>query len=183
MCQGEYTPFTDFIKSRVSCIAHTLPALQCILEGVQKIPSEPEGVYVEPLNEKSLQVSWSPPSKLADKVKTYSINVTTLHTFDQDALTNITSEISVTVSKDLDSAVINDLKPFTMYAITVTANNEHGSSLPSMRVRALTLDSAIDQKQTNVAVVPILPGMYSNNYMPFITYNQTCQPPPLAYCM
>ncbi|XP_037031427.1 Ig-like and fibronectin type-III domain-containing protein 2 isoform X3 [Bradysia coprophila] len=158
MCQGEYTPFTDFIRSRVSCIAHTLPALQCILEGVQKIPSEPEAVYVEALNEKSLQVSWSPPSKLADKVKTYSINVTTLHTFDQDALSNITSEISVTVSKDLDSAVINDLKPFTMYVITVTANNDFGSSLPSMRVRALTLDSVVGQ-QTNVAVVPILPDV------------------------
>ncbi len=184
MCQGEYTPFTDLIRSRVSCIAHTLPALQCILEGVQKIPSEPESVYVEALNEKSLQVSWSPPAKLADKVKTYSINVTTLHTFDQDALSNITSEISVTVSKDLDSAVINDLKPFTMYVITVTANNEHGSSLPSMRVRALTLDSAIG-KQTNVAVVPILPGMYTNNYTSLhIMYATACQPfAGHTYCM
>lgn len=163
MCQGEYTPFTDFIRSRVSCIAHTLPALQCILEGVQKIPSEPESVFVDPLNERSLQVSWTPPAKLPELVKTYSINLTTLHTFDQDSLSNSTSEVSVTVSKDLDTAVINDLKPFTMYVITVTANNEHGSSLPSMRVRALTLDNTIG-KQTNVAVVPILPGMYWNSF-------------------
>lgn len=180
MCQGEYTPFTDFVRSRVSCIAHTLPSLQCILEGVQKIPSEPEGVYVEPLNERSLQVSWSPPSKLADKVKTYSINVSTLHTFDQDELSNITSEISVTVSKDLDTAVINDLKPFTMYAISVTANNEFGSSLPSMRVRALTLDSVIG-KQTNVAVVPILPGMYSNLCVRISLVNTTVHHPYRTY--
>lgn len=157
MCQGEYTPFTDYVKSRVSCVAHTLPALQCILQGIQVLPSEPENVIVEPLNEKSLQVSWSPPAKLAHTVKTYSINVTTLHEFDQDALANITSEISVTVSSDLDSAVINDLKPFTMYSITVTAKNEHGSSLPSFRVRALTLDNGVGS-QTSVAVVPILPG-------------------------
>lgn len=35
MCQGDYTPFTDYVRSRVSCVAHTLPALKCILEGVQ----------------------------------------------------------------------------------------------------------------------------------------------------
>lgn len=39
----------------------------------------------------------------------------------------------------------------------MTANNNYGSSLPSDRVRSLTLDSGIGS-QTSVAVVPVLPG-------------------------
>lgn len=105
MCEGEYTPFTNYVRSRVSCIAYTLPALKCILDGVQKIPSPPEAISVEPLNENSLQVSWSPPLRLADKVKTYSINVTMLHSFDEDIVANITSDVSVTVPADSDSTV------------------------------------------------------------------------------
>lgn len=105
MCEGEYTPFTNYVRSRVSCIAYTLPALKCILDGVQKIPSAPEAVAVEPLNESSLQVNWSPPARLAERVTTYSINVTMLHSFDEDDVANITSDVSVTVSADSDSAV------------------------------------------------------------------------------
>lgn len=157
MCQGDYTPFTDYVRSRVSCVAHTLPALKCILEGVQNIPGPPEAIVVEPLNENSLQVSWSPPARLPNKVKSYSINCSVLHSFDDGSVPNITSEVSVTVSSDLDSAVIHNLKPYTMYSITMTANNNYGISLPSDRVRALTLDSGVGSK-TSVAVVPILPG-------------------------
>lgn len=159
MCRGEYTPFTDYLKSRVSCVSHTLPALKCILQGVQTLPSEPENVFVEPLTEKSMQVSWSVPTKLGETIKFYSINVTVLHSFDQDEVANQTaSAISVSVSSDLDTAVINDLKPFTMYSISVTAFNDYGSSLPSYRVRALTLESGIG-KQTSVAEVPVLPDV------------------------
>lgn len=158
MCRGEYTPFTDFLKSRITCVAHTIPALNCILQGVQELPSEPEDVYVEPLTEKSMQVTWSPPTVLADSIKYYIINVTVLHQFDQDSLPNDTSAISVMVSSNLNTAVINDLKPFTMYSITVTAYNDQGSSLPSYRVRALTLESGVG-KQTSVAEVPVLPDV------------------------
>lgn len=157
MCQGDYTPFTDSVRSRVSCVAYTLPALKCILEGVQRIPSPPENIIVEPLDENSLQVSWSPPNRLANRVKNYSINCTVLHSFDDASVPNITNEVSVTVSSELDSAVIHNLKPFTMYSITMTSNNEYGSSLPSVRIRSLTLDSGVGAK-TNIAVVPILPG-------------------------
>ncbi|XP_037904934.1 Ig-like and fibronectin type-III domain-containing protein 1 isoform X1 [Hermetia illucens] len=160
MCRGEYTPFTDYLKSRVSCVRNTLSGLQCILEGVQKLPSQPEDVYVEPLTERSLEVGWSPPAKMAESVTGYTINVTTLHTFDQDSLPNrtILPMMSVTVPADQRSTIINELKPFTMYSITVTAINDHGTSLPSFRVRALTLDSGIG-KQTSVAVVPVLPDI------------------------
>lgn len=157
MCQGEYTPFSDYVRSRVSCVAYTLPALKCILEGVQNIPSPPVDVTVEPLNEKSLQVNWSPPQRLAKQVQTYSINVTMLHSFDQDTLENISSEVHATVAGSATSAVIGGLKQFTMYSVTVTANNAKGSSLPSDRIRTLTLDSGIGTP-SSVAVVPVLPG-------------------------
>lgn len=159
MCQGEYTAFTDFVRSRVSCVAYTMPALKCILEGVQNIPSPPRDVIVEPLTEKSLQVSWSPPARLAHRVRSYSINVTMLHSFDQDSLANISSEVHASVAGTSDSAVIGGLKPFTMYSITMTANNENGTSLPSERIRTLTLDSGIGAR-SSVAVVPVLPGIF-----------------------
>lgn len=160
MCRGEYTPFTDFLKSRVSCVRHTLPGLQCIMSGIQRLPSSPEDIYAEPLTEKSLKVGWSPPIRLADTVKYYLINVTALMVFDEDAPLNRTKlpAVSVKVPKNLDSTVISDLQPFTMYSIIVTAYNEHGSSLPSYRIRALTLDNGIN-KQTSVATVPKLPDV------------------------
>lgn len=158
MCRGEYTPYTDLAKSRVSCVRHTLPTLKCILKGITDLPSEPENVVVEPLNERSLNVSWTPPDHLASTVKSYSINVTELHSFDQDSVPNVTSEIGVIVSSDTTSTVINDLKPFTMYTITVIATNSEGSSLPSYRTRALTRENGSSGTQTSVAVVPVLPG-------------------------
>lgn len=159
MCRGEYTPFTDFLKSRVTCVAHTLPALNCILEGIHNLPSEPEGVTVEPVTERSLQVSWSPPTNMADTIKHYVVNVTVLNSFDEDSVGNeTTTGISVMVSGDVDSTVVSDLKPYTMYSITVMAYNSHGSSLPSYRVRALTLESGVG-KQTSVAEVPVLPDV------------------------
>lgn len=160
MCLGVYNSFNDLAKSRVSCVMHTITSLKCILQGIQYLPSEPTNVIVEPLNERSLQVSWSRPEHLGDSVKVFVINVTALSSFDDDELTNITSLISVSVSGDQESAVVNDLKPFTMYTITVTAHNDVGSSLPSYRIRALTLENGNSGTQTSVAVVPVLPGKY-----------------------
>jgi hypothetical protein len=160
MCRGEYTPFTDLLKSRVSCVAHTLPGLKCILEGIQILPSEPQAITVEPLTERSLQVNWSPPEKFGDTIKFYKVNVSILHSFDQDYLSNSTAQtITISVSGDLNSAIVNDLEPFTMYTITVQAFNGFGSSLPSFRVRSLTLESGMMNNKNNVAVIPVLPGM------------------------
>lgn len=172
MCVGNYTPFTNYVRSRVSCVAYTVPALKCILDGVQNIPSAPQDIVVEAQDESSLRVSWSPPDKLAEKVTSYSINVTMLHTFDEDIVANITSEISVTVSNDMDSAVIKKLKPFTMYSVSMTANNAYGSSLPSVRIRALTLDTGV-KAQSSVAVVPKLPDIRSCCMKNGMTHN-TC---------
>ncbi|XP_058124562.1 Ig-like and fibronectin type-III domain-containing protein 1 [Anopheles ziemanni] len=163
MCRGEYTPFTDLLKSRVSCVQHTLPGLQCILDNIQRLPSEPQSVSVEPLTERSLQVSWMAPEKLGGSVKFYQLNATRLHAFDQDALANATDAkdglVTLQVSADQTTAVLSNLMPFTMYTVTVSAHNDHGSSLPSMRIRALTLESGVVSKQTSVAVVPVLPDV------------------------
>ncbi|XP_021707105.1 Ig-like and fibronectin type-III domain-containing protein 1 [Aedes aegypti] len=162
MCRGEYTPFTDLLKSRVSCVQHTLPGLQCILDNIQKLPSEPQAISVEALTERSLQVSWSPPEQLAKTVKYYQINATKLHSFDQDFLANGTTKdslISIQVSADQSSAIVSNLEPFTMYTVTVSAHNNFGSSLPSIRIRALTLENGVVNKETSVAVVPVLPDV------------------------
>ncbi|XP_062560024.1 Ig-like and fibronectin type-III domain-containing protein 1 [Armigeres subalbatus] len=162
MCRGEYTPFTDLLKSRVSCVQHTLPGLQCILDNIQKLPSEPQAISVEALTERSLQVSWSPPEQHAKTIKYYQINATKLHSFDQDFLANATTKdslISIQVSADQSSAIVSNLEPFTMYTVTVSAHNDAGSSLPSIRIRALTLENGVVNKETSVAVVPILPDV------------------------
>ncbi|XP_052873386.1 Ig-like and fibronectin type-III domain-containing protein 1 [Anopheles cruzii] len=167
MCRGEYTPFTDLLKSRVSCVQHTLPGLQCILDNVQRLPSEPQSVSVEPLTERSLQISWAAPEKLAGSVKSYRIEAAMLHAFDQDYLVNASDPASggagsvkvLQLPANQTTAILSDLSPFTMYTVTVTAVNEHGSSLPSTRIRALTLESGVASKQTSVAVVPVLPDV------------------------
>lgn len=160
MCRGEYTPFTDLLRSRISCAVHTVPGLECILEGVQNIPSEPKAVFVEPLNEKSLQISWLPPENLPETVKNYKINLTVLQSFDEDFLANSTATtISVTVPAEMNTTTINNLQPFTMYSIFVIAENEFGSSLPSSRKRALTLKNDMVNGGNTIAVIPKLPDV------------------------
>jgi DB module/Fibronectin type III domain len=160
MCRGEYTPFNDLLKSRISCAAHTIPGLECILEGIQKIPSSPSDVFVEPINEKSLKISWSPPENLADTVKNYKINVTILQSFDEDYLANNTaSTISVSIPAEMNTTTINNLQPFTMYTVFVTAENEFGSSLASSRKRVLTLKNEMINGGNDIAVIPKLPDI------------------------
>lgn len=123
-------------------------------------------MYVDAINEKSIKVSWQPPDQLANKVKNYVINVTQLHTFDPDALADLShAELSISVDRGHNSVLVNNLKPFTMYEVSVMATNTFGSSLPSFRVRTLTLDSSISGRSGSVgaggqlnAVVPKLPG-------------------------
>lgn len=156
MCRGEYTPFTDKLRSRISCSAHTISGLECILEGIQNIPSPPTAVFVEPVNEKSLQISWLPPENLADTVKHYKINLTVLQSFDQDFLANNTATtISVTVPAEMNTTTINNLEPFTMYSVFVTCENDFGSSLPSSRKRALTLKNDMVNGGNSISVSKI----------------------------
>lgn len=101
---------------------------------------------MEPLNEKQLNVSWSPPVENTETVTEYVVNVTTLRSFDAHLIDPSESSIGGNESKSTQSTtfkvqadktflVLNDLLPFTMYEITVTSYNIHGSSLPSYSVR------------------------------------------------
>lgn len=160
MCAGEYTPFTDYLKSRISCAAHTVAGLECILEGIQKIPSAPKDVFVEPLNEKSLKIEWSQPENLANTVKSYKVNVTILQSFDEDFLANSTATtISVSIPAEMNSTTVANLQPFTMYTVFVTAENEFGSSLASSRKRVLTFKNEMINGGNDIAVIPKLPDI------------------------
>ncbi|KAK9885475.1 hypothetical protein WA026_010967 [Henosepilachna vigintioctopunctata] len=171
VCRGSYTEITDNIKTHFSCSAYTEQTLACIVEGIELLPSPPEDVAVEALNEKSIKVTWEFPYSNAETVTHYSVNVTSLHTFDERITptpvsspnpTSVTTTSSHAIHLDVKasqkSIVINDLVPFTMYEITVTSVNKHGVSLPSYAVRTLTLTPRKVQ-QKEVGEAPDLPDI------------------------
>ncbi|XP_061379093.1 Ig-like and fibronectin type-III domain-containing protein 2 isoform X2 [Danaus plexippus] len=168
VCRGEYSPVTDNIKTHYSCAASMDKTLACIVEGIELLPSQPEDVEVEPLNEKQLNVSWNPPTENTESVTEYIVNVTTLRSFDahlidpsESSLKNISGKTNTKnfkVPSNKTFLVINDLLPFTMYEITVTSYNIHGSSLPSYGIRSLTLTPG-KMRNTGVAAAPKLPDV------------------------
>ncbi|XP_075164635.1 Ig-like and fibronectin type-III domain-containing protein 2 [Haematobia irritans] len=183
MCRGEYTPFTDMLRTRVSCVHHTLSGLQCILQGVQQIPSSPQEVAVSEVSETEVTVSWSPPEKLGNMVKQYKVNLTELHSFDEDddysttAATNDEAKSKGLLPRSDEAVIvqsvngndttlrITNLKPQRMYGIVVTAENDHGSSLPSERLRIYTHKSALSteeesgsQQKTEIPNLPDIRG-------------------------
>ncbi|BFF96530.1 Ig-like and fibronectin type-III domain-containing protein 2 [Drosophila madeirensis] len=173
MCRGEYTPFTDRLKTRVSCVQHTLSGLQCILKGVQLIPSMPIFVIIENVSETSVSIGWMAPEKLTDRVSSYTVNVTTLHSFDEDELSG--EMVHRTAADSGESVALHNvpanqtqlkldaLTPLTMYAVIVTAVNEFGSSLPSERLRFFTHTSASAAESradtTDKQMMPTLPDI------------------------
>ncbi|CAH2043160.1 unnamed protein product, partial [Iphiclides podalirius] len=169
VCRGEFTPVTDNIKTHYSCATYMEKTLACIVEGIELLPSPPEDVEVEPLNEKQLNVSWGPPVENTETVTEYVVNVTTLRSFDAHLIDPSESSIRSNGTKQTQSTtyrvqanknflVLNDLLPFTMYEITVTSYNIHGSSLPSYSVRSLTLTPG-KMKNIQVATAPKLPDV------------------------
>ncbi|CAK1550359.1 unnamed protein product [Leptosia nina] len=170
VCRGEFTPVTDNIKTHYSCASYMERTLACIVEGIELLPSPPEDVEVDPLSEKQLNVTWSPPTENTDSVTEYILNVTALRSFDAHLVDPSETSMNTSmktgtfmifkVPKDKNFFVINDLLPFTMYEITVTSYNIHGSSLPSYSVRSLTLTPG-KMKSTAVAAAPKLPDVRS----------------------
>lgn len=170
VCRGEFTPVTDNIKTHYSCASYMEKTLACIVEGIELLPSPPEDVEVDPLNEKQLNVSWNPPVENTDSVIEYVVNVTTLRSFDAHLIDPSESSIknndtmktvlpmTYKVPPNKTYFVVNDLLPFTMYEITVTSYNIHGSSLPSYAIRSLTLTPG-KMKSTDVAAAPKLPDV------------------------
>ncbi|XP_050664730.1 Ig-like and fibronectin type-III domain-containing protein 2 isoform X2 [Leptidea sinapis] len=169
VCRGEFTPVTDNIKTHYSCSAYMEKTLACIVEGIELLPSPPEDVEVEPLSEKQLNITWSPPVENSDTVTEYIVNVTTLRSFDAHLIEPAESSmknssgakmapVTYRVPVNKTFLVLNDLLPFTMYEITVTSFNIHGSSLPSYSLRSLTLTPG-KMKSTAVAKAPKLPDV------------------------
>ncbi|KAJ9596370.1 hypothetical protein L9F63_012605, partial [Diploptera punctata] len=66
--------------------------------------------------------------------------------------------VEIKVPGTYNNTIVNDLKPYTMYEISVKALNIHGSSLPSYSIRTLTLTNG-KMKPTNVAQPPALPDI------------------------
>lgn len=132
------------------------------------LPSPPENVEVEAQSSTVLKVSWTLPVANTESITGYSVNVTSLRSFDAhliDPSETVTTPATVTshsvqvnVRSTENSTVLNNLSPFTMYEVTVSALNIHGSSLPSYAVRSLTLTPG-KMKPTAVAEAPRLPDI------------------------
>lgn len=72
--------------------------------------------------------------------------------------------MQVKVRGDLTSVVLVELLPFTMYEISVRAFNIHGRSLPSSRLRTLTLaPGTVRPSPTGAPKLPDLKGCCERN--------------------
>lgn len=90
------------------------------------LPSPPENVEVEALNEKSLKVEWSLPFANEETITMYEVNVTYLRSLSHkdtsfygydDDLNSRKTSLTVKVPASQNSAIIQNLLPFTMYEI------------------------------------------------------------------
>lgn len=168
VCRGEYTAITDNIKTHFSCSSYTEQTLACIVEGIELLPSPPENVEVEALTEKSLKVSWTIPISNTESITKYYVNVTSLKTFDEHLIDpkeatkekdqKISHTIHIDVPASQNETTVSNLVPYTMYEVTVTAVNKHGSSLPSYSVRSLTLNPG-KMKPSIAGEAPKLPDI------------------------
>jgi hypothetical protein len=164
VCRGEYTVITENIKTHFSCQSFTEQTLACIVEGIgnclhkyvhpnvnnicnipitELLPSTPNDVEVEAISQKSLKVSWSAPSANHATVTSYQVLLRALRSFDAHLIDPSESSGNTlkldydnrTVDHNTNYTIFNDLTPFTMYEVTVTAVNKHGTSLPSYALR------------------------------------------------
>ncbi|KAG8229762.1 hypothetical protein J437_LFUL007060 [Ladona fulva] len=189
VCRGEYTVITDNIKTHFSCSTYTEQTLACIVEGVELLPSSPERLEVTPVSQTSLKISWLPPTENADTVTLIVINVTALQQFDDDETNDFISsnatiahpQVRVTpapyittkivkVPGTKNSTIVSDLLPFTMYEVSATAMNIHGSSLPSYSVRTVTYMPNINP--TSSSLTPS--GSTSSPKVPKLPDVRTC---------
>ncbi|XP_030759730.1 Ig-like and fibronectin type-III domain-containing protein 1 isoform X2 [Sitophilus oryzae] len=158
VCRGEYTAITENIKTHFSCSAYTEQTLACIMEGIEILPGPPQNVEVEPMTEQSLRIEWTLPHANAETITEYTVNVTALRTFDEtseeEPLMNNQS-ILIKIPSHENSTIVQELQPYTMYEVSVTAHNIIGSSLPSYFVRTLTLAPGKVMETINGKVPPL----------------------------
>lgn len=111
----------DLLKI-IFCIWH----LNYLYRFPELLPSPPENVEVEALNEKSIKVDWSTPISNEESITMYEVNVTSLKSLSdkdtsfygyEDDINSMKHSISVKVPASQNSTVIQNLVPFTMYDI------------------------------------------------------------------
>ncbi|XP_065582217.1 Ig-like and fibronectin type-III domain-containing protein 1 [Artemia franciscana] len=157
ICRGEYSIPTDDLKSHVSCSQYTEQTLACIADGIAVLPGPPTNVHIEAISDRSIRVEWSPPIQKEDTITKYWINISGLRAFDdnreqpaegKNTKTDVMDKktdgdklkfFQKKVDQGVNSTIISDLEPFTMYEISVQSVNKHGTSLPSQHIRTLTL--------------------------------------------
>ncbi|XP_064458219.1 Ig-like and fibronectin type-III domain-containing protein 1 [Ornithodoros turicata] len=152
VCVGDYSLST--VAEHYTCMDYTMTTLACIANGVELLPGPPTEVEVEPLSPTELLIKWSLPRQKID-ITHFRINVTELDSFDpalkskkndsgfKDEVGTVGTmqAFSVKVDSNQTTFHLRGLKPVTMYEVTVTSENRHGSSLPSYALRTLTLNT------------------------------------------
>lgn len=147
VCIGDYTLTT--VTEHYTCMDYTMTTLACIANGVELLPGPPKQLEVEPVSPTELLIKWMPPHQEIE-VTHFRINITELQSFDPDAVTpknetdkdstvGTTQAFSIKVDGNQTTFNLRSLKPVTMYEVTVTSENMHGTSLPTYAVRTLTL--------------------------------------------
>lgn len=152
VCVGNFTLTT--VLDHFTCMQYTAPVLACIAEGVSTLPPQVQEVTIDPMSSSELLVKWSLPSKDIHLIDSMVINVTQLDSFDNVGVTRLdngrsSSEVSTpplyglqmrfTIPRNETSFVIKELKPYTMYEVVMSSVNKVGTSLPTNRIRVLTL--------------------------------------------
>ena len=147
MCRGEYTVVTDHLRSQFDCSRHLRPTLACISEGLRALPRRPTQLVVEPVNDTALLVYWASPAQPTHT--TFQVNVTFLHKLQSvyslyDSVRpggegEHAATILLTLPTNQTRVEVAGLKVFSLYTVSVLAENLEGRSLPSYSVRAATL--------------------------------------------
>uniref|UniRef100_A0A4D5RKC4 Putative neural cell adhesion molecule l1 n=1 Tax=Ixodes scapularis TaxID=6945 RepID=A0A4D5RKC4_IXOSC len=155
VCIGDYSLST--VTEHYTCMDYTMTTLACIANGVELLPGAPKNLQVEPVSPTELLIKWTPPHQDIE-VTHFRINVTELQSFDPDSAmpkNETVKEVSASSSSTLETTQafsvkvdgnqttfhLRNLKPVTMYEVTVTSENMHGTSLPTYALRTLTLSS------------------------------------------
>ncbi|KAG1675091.1 Ig-like and fibronectin type-III domain-containing protein 1 [Nymphon striatum] len=138
LCRGQYKIST--MVEHYSCNPHITSLLACISEGIELLPSQPEHVMMEATSPSSINVSWTPPRHTPQGISHYIIAVKKLNSFDGYRQTQINGATGQ-VNSDQTYWTLDALDSFTMYEVTVKAENKYGSSQPSNPVRGVTMIS------------------------------------------
>lgn len=183
VCVGNFTLSTvldhftcmSYTAPVLACIAEGVQILPPQPRSVTVEALSSTSIRVQWLSPSTLTASKSSTSYNAP-IDSYQINITQLHSFDAIGTAKIAPSASgtssssssslptepslyglqmrYTVSSNDTSFIITDLKPYTMYEVTMRSVNKAGYSLPINSIRTLTLNSDTAIIDTSEAVIP-----------------------------